>query len=115
MPNLCWLRPVDTQAITGRHIFFRAIPRFVMCSRTLIGAVGISEKQEPDVSPGSLPEINRSTDGVGENKSWFRQGRRADLPVRSIQRVPPCMSVYCRKVKREDTAFRKRHFFPHPA
>jgi hypothetical protein len=44
---------------------------------TLIGAVGISEKQERDVSPGFLPEIKRSTDGVGENKSWFRQGRRA--------------------------------------
>jgi hypothetical protein len=53
----------------------------------LIGAVGISEKQERDVSPAFLPEIKRSTDGVGENKSWFRQGRRADLPGCSIQRA----------------------------
>jgi hypothetical protein len=43
---------------------------------TLIGALGIAEKQERDRSLSSVPEIKRRPGGVRENKSWFGQGRR---------------------------------------
>ncbi len=52
---------------------------------TLIGAIGIAEKKERDRPQGSVPEIKRSTGGVGENKSRFRQGRRDQAaPVRCM-------------------------------
>ena len=42
--------------------------------RTLIGATGISEKEERDVSLRLPPEIKRSTGGIGQSKSRLRQG-----------------------------------------
>jgi hypothetical protein len=43
--------------------------------RALIGAIGIAEKEERDRPPSAVPEIKRSTGGVSQNKSRFRQGR----------------------------------------
>src|SRR5947207_67179 len=47
---------------------------------TLIGTVGISEKQQRDRSLGSGPEIKRRAGGVGESESRFRQWR-CDQPT----------------------------------
>jgi hypothetical protein len=44
--------------------------------RTLVGAIGIAEEQERDVSTRSLPEIKMSARGVGKNEPGFWQGRR---------------------------------------
>ncbi len=43
--------------------------------RTLIGATGIAEKEERDVSLGLWPEVKRSAGGIRQSKSGFRQGR----------------------------------------
>src|SRR5258708_2951099 len=43
---------------------------------TLIGAIGVAEKQECHRPHGPVPEIKLSTGGVNQNKLRFRQGRR---------------------------------------
>jgi hypothetical protein len=44
--------------------------------RALIGATGISEKEERDISLGLLREVKRRTGCVGQGESRLRQGRR---------------------------------------
>ena len=83
---------------------------------TLIGAVGMSEKQERDVSSGFLPEIKRSTDGVGENKSNLGFGRGGVLISPGVPySVPPCMRVYCSQSEARGYGFPSQAVFPHPA
>ena len=43
---------------------------------TLIGTIGITEKEKRDRPHGPVPEIKRSAGRVSENKSRFRQRRR---------------------------------------
>ena len=66
---------LDLIGNTGRQ-FLQSHAKIRHVHGTLIGAIGIAEKEERDRPLGSVPEIKRRTGGVRENESRFRQGRR---------------------------------------
>ena len=66
---------------------------------TLIGTIGITEKEKRKRPLGFVPEIKRRTGGVRENKSRLRQGWRDQAaPVR----VAPALLRWCQRRKNKE-------------
>lgn len=70
--------------------------------RTLIGTIGITEKEKRDRSHGPLPEIKRSAGRVSENKSRFRHRRRDQAASVYCFRVPGMGRVAFHFLRRQD-------------
>ncbi len=73
---------------------------------TLVGAIGIAEKEERDRSLGPVPEIKRSTGRVSENKSRFQQGRRDQAAPICFLRMLRVGRVAFRFLPRHDRGIR---------